>query len=182
MFRICKLKPNVFAPGALFPSLSFPPAARPFFSPISNCFIFFIYIWRPCTRTYVLARLCAPMYVPRRDGMGRRAPVGAIVAAQITMPDRRRGVKPSNRDVVTRGPLTAIAKGFRAYQFLPTVAVSFFVFLVFCLSPVHPADETLMAAVPLPPRRCENSEYAVENCDCNYSASERIFAGVLDCN
>lgn len=31
------------------------------------------------------------IYVAMRDGTGRRAPVGAIVAAQITMPDRRRG-------------------------------------------------------------------------------------------
>lgn len=149
MSRICKLKPNVFAPGALF-SLLFPslPLRSRFFPPISKCFIFFIYI---CVRIRVHTRtLCAPMYVPRRDGMGRRAPVGAIVAAQITMPDRRRGVKPSNRDVVTRAPVTAIAKGFHAYQFLPTVAVPFFVFLVFCLSPIRPADETLVAAVPLP--------------------------------
>lgn len=31
------------------------------------------------------------IYVAMRDGTHRRAPVGAIVAAQITMPDRQRG-------------------------------------------------------------------------------------------
>lgn len=57
--------------------------------------------------------------------------MGAIVAAQITMPDPVSGVKPSNRSVVARSPVTAVAKGsFHAYQFLLAIAVFFFVF--FC--------------------------------------------------
>lgn len=35
--------------------------------------------------------LYARIYVGMCNGMGRRAPVGAIVAAQITMPDHWRG-------------------------------------------------------------------------------------------
>lgn len=41
-----------------------------------------------CIHSYLLY---ARMYIGMCNGMGRRAPVGAIVAAQITMPDRRRG-------------------------------------------------------------------------------------------
>lgn len=77
------------------------------FSSASDCFDFSICI---CVHTRIYL-LYARMYVGMCNGMGRRAPVGAIVAAQITMPDRRRGQTSSNRGAVTQGPVTAVAKG-----------------------------------------------------------------------
>jgi len=60
------------------------------FSFISDCFAFFYLYHVRTAHAYIFVSVVR-MYVAMRDGTGRRTPVGAIVAAQITMPDRRRG-------------------------------------------------------------------------------------------
>lgn len=59
---------------------------------VSRSFFFYrLFLSVSCPHTHTYLYLLLRIYVAMRDGTGRRAPVGAIVAAQITMPDRRRG-------------------------------------------------------------------------------------------